>query len=94
MYDECLQFDPLNNGFNMTILYNKACALSKVQQNEEALIALDKAISMNKEYVKAYFKKGDILLSIEKFDEAIREYSKVKEISPQTPGLKEKLKQA
>lgn len=40
MYEECLQFDPLNNTFNMTILYNKACALAKVQQNDEALDTL------------------------------------------------------
>jgi DnaJ family protein C protein 7 len=37
---------------------------------------------MNKDYVKAYFKKGDILLSMEKYDEAIFEYNKVKEINP------------
>ena len=66
----------------MTILYNKACALSKVGRNEEALNVLKKAIGMNKEYVKAYFKRGDILLSMERFDEAIGEYNKVKEINP------------
>lgn len=49
---------------------------------------------MNKDYVKAYFKKGDILLSMEKYEEAIYEYNKVKEINPQTAGLKEKLKHA
>jgi tetratricopeptide (TPR) repeat protein len=37
---------------------------------------------MNKEYVKAYFKRGDILLSMERFDEAIGEYNRVKEINP------------
>lgn len=40
MYDECLQFDALNNSFNMTILYNKACALAKVSRNDEALDTL------------------------------------------------------
>lgn len=94
MYDECLLFDPLNNSFNMTILYNKACALSKVSRNDEALNILSQAINMNKQYVKAYFKRGDILLSLERFDEAIHEYSKVKEINPQTPGLREKIKHA
>jgi DnaJ homolog subfamily C member 7 len=78
----------------MTILYNKACALSKINKNDEALNTLSQAIYMNKEYVKAYFKRGDILLSMERFDEAIAEYSKVKEINPGTPGLKEKLHHA
>lgn len=66
----------------MTILFNKACALAKVSKNDEALTTLDRAIAMNKDYVKAYFKKGDILLAQEKFDEAIHEYTKVKEINP------------
>lgn len=67
----------------------------KVSKTDEALEALDRAIAMNKEYVKAYFKKGDILLSLLKYDEAIYEYNKVKEIGgPQTPGLREKLKHA
>jgi len=29
-YEQCLLLDPLNNAFNMTILYNQACALAKV----------------------------------------------------------------
>jgi DnaJ family protein C protein 7 len=79
----------------MTILYNKASGLVKVGKTDEALSTLDRAIVMNKEYVKAYFKKGDILLSLLKYDEAIYEYNKVKEIGgPQTPGLREKLKHA
>lgn len=94
LYDDCLAFDPLNNSFNMAIVYNKACGLSKVGQTDAALDALSQAIKMNPEYVKAYFKRGDILLETEKFEEAIREYSKVKEFAPQTPGLREKLKAA
>lgn len=49
---------------------------------------------MNKEYVKAYFKRGDIFLSMDQYDKAINEYNKVKEINPQTPGVREKLKHA
>ena len=28
-YDECLRLDPLNNGYNKIIWYNRACALAK-----------------------------------------------------------------
>ena len=78
LYDSCLGLDPLNASYNQTILYNKACALHKIGRNEEALEALDVAIQMNSEYVKAYFKRGDIKLEMELFDESIAEYSKVK----------------
>ncbi len=63
LYDECLSFDSLNNSFNVTILYNSGCALAKVGRNDDALTVLNKAINMNKEYVKVYMKRGDIFLS-------------------------------
>jgi tetratricopeptide (TPR) repeat protein len=67
LYDECFVFDPLNNAFNVTILYNKACAFAKVAKNDEALHVLGQAITMNKEYVKVYLKRGDIYMQMEKF---------------------------
>ena len=51
-------------------------------QNEQALADLDLAIKYNPEYVKAFFKKGDIKLEMRLFDEAIGEYSKVKQFAP------------
>ena len=51
--------------FNQTIVYNKACALNKVHRNDQALKTLDDLIKMNKEYAKAYLKRGDILLELE-----------------------------
>lgn len=49
---------------------------------------------MNKEYVKVYMKRGDIFLSLEKYQEAVQEFTKVKELAPQTQGIREKLKHA
>lgn len=94
LYDECLGFDSLNNSFNVTILYNSGCALAKVGRNDDALLVLNKAINMNKEYVKVYMKRGDIFLSLEKYQEAVQEFTKVKELAPQTQGIREKLKHA
>ena len=65
LYDQCLAFDPLNQPFNITIHYNKACALNKLGRNEDSIKALDQAIELDKEYTKAYLKKGDILLQLE-----------------------------
>ncbi len=92
LYDECLGFDSLNNAFNVTILYNSGCALAKVGKNEDALMVLGKAINMNKEYVKVYMKRGDIYMVMEKYQEAVHEFTKVKELAPQTPGIREKVK--
>lgn len=59
-----------------------ACALHKVGRDQEAMAALDRAISVDKEYAKAIIKRADILLEQKKFDESIAEYSKVKEFAP------------
>lgn len=54
----------------------------------------DAAIALNAEYAKAYLKKGDIKMDQELWEEAVQEYSKLKNIAPQTPGLREKLRAA
>ena len=94
LYNSCLDFDPLNNQYNQTVLYNRACAYNRKGQNDLAMEDLDLAIKQNPEYAKAYFKKGDIKLEMKLYDEAIGEYSKVKQFAPQTPGLREKLRNA
>ena len=63
-------------------MYNRACALNKLGQNEKALEDLEMAIKLNHEYAKAYIKRGDIFLQMERYQEAITEYSKVKEFAP------------
>lgn len=55
---------------------------------------MELAIKLNKQYAKAYMKRGDILLEMEKYQESIAEYSKIKDFAPGTPGLKEKLRNA
>ena len=55
---------------------------------------LDLAIKHDPEYTKAFFKKGDIKLEMKLYDEAIGEYSKVKQFAPSAPGLREKLRHA
>jgi len=49
---------------------------------------------LNKEYVKAYLKKGDIKMDMELWEEALHEYNRLKQMAPQTPGLREKLHKA
>ena len=51
----------------------------------------DAAIALNPEYAKAYLKRGDIKMDMELWEEAVHEYSRLKQVAPQTPGLREKL---
>ena len=51
-------------------------------QYEQALADCDAAIALNPEYAKAYMKKGDIMMNQEKWDEALHEYEKLKQVAP------------
>jgi len=82
LYSQCLEFDELNSSFNQAIMYNRACTLHKLGQIEKAMEDLDNAIKCNKEYTKAYFKRADIFLQLEKYQEAVAELSKVKDFAP------------
>ena len=61
---------------------------------EEALADCDAAIALNSEYAKAYLKRGDIKMDMELWEEAVHEYSRLKHVAPQTPGLREKIRTA
>jgi tetratricopeptide (TPR) repeat protein len=61
-FEECLQLDELNANYNSTILLNIAICYSKLNKNDLALKALNKAILYNPKYAKAYVKRGEIHL--------------------------------
>ena len=84
LFGQCLELDPLNGVFNQTLYFNRACAYHKIGENEKAMEDCDAAIALNKEYAKAYMKKGDIKMDQELREEAIHEYNKLKNIAPQT----------
>lgn len=94
LYSQCLEFDELNSSYNQAIMYNRACTLHKLGQVDKAMEDLDHAIKCNKEYAKAYFKRAEIFLQLEKYQEAVAELQKVKDFAPQTPGLKERIRNA
>ena len=94
LFTQCLELDPLNGPYNQTILYNRACAHHKIGWFDKAMEDCDAAIVLNVEYAKAYLKKGDIKMDQELWEEAVVEYSKLKNVAPSTPGLREKLRAA
>jgi tetratricopeptide (TPR) repeat protein len=39
---------------------------------------MDKAIMINDDYTKAYMKRGELYMGLEKFEEAIRDFTKAR----------------
>lgn len=93
-FTECLELDPLNHSYNSAILYNRASAYINLAMNSEALQDLNKAIEVNEEYVKAYMKRAEIHMKNKDYEEAVRDYERVKQIDPSTQGLSFKIKSA
>lgn len=81
-FTECLSLDPLNSSYNQTILYNRACAYLKLGQKDHAMTDLNAAIALNEDYVKAIMKRAEIHMGREQYEDAVRDYEKVKTIDP------------
>ena len=63
--------------------YGMGNVRAKEGDNEDALIAYDKALEVDPNHVSAWNNKGIILSRLEKFEEAIECYDKAIEIEPQ-----------
>jgi len=71
LFAQALEIDPLNGTYNQAIHFNRACANHKLRKYDEALLDCDKAIALNAQYAKAYFKKGEIRMDQELWEEAL-----------------------
>ncbi len=77
-FDQCLEVDPHNGPYNCTILFNRSMAKMKLNQTQEAIKDLDKAIEINDMYLKAYVKRAELKMSLELYNEALQDFEKVK----------------
>ena len=81
-FTECLELDKANNSYNQGILFNRACAHLKLHEREPALKDLNAAIDLNDEYAKAIAKRAELYMQMENYEEAVRDYERVKTIDP------------
>jgi len=91
-FDECLQLDPLNLGFNATIQLNKSIALTKKGKHDEAMSALNKSLKMNPAYAKALVKRGEVHQQLGDWEEAVSDFGAAQQIDPTSHGVQQKLK--
>eukprot|EP01016_Furgasonia_blochmanni_P010461 TRINITY_DN1443_c0_g1_i1.p1 TRINITY_DN1443_c0_g1~~TRINITY_DN1443_c0_g1_i1.p1 ORF type:complete len:547 (+),score=117.73 TRINITY_DN1443_c0_g1_i1:65-1705(+) len=93
-YSEALEVDPNNRCVNSVLYANRAAAYGKMGKNKEALSDLDKSIELNESYTKAYLRRADIKIKLGDFDDAIRDYEKVRQLEPSTPNLNQMIREA
>lgn len=82
-FKKCLNHDNLNIFYNASIWFNLGLSTlyllnflgyCKLNEKEEALNAFNKCIELKDDYVKAYFKRGEIRASLNSFDQAISDF--------------------
>lgn len=89
-YTECLQLDPEYRAYNAIIYCNRGAAYIKLKKTAEALADFNKAIEFNHKYAKAYFRRAEIKMEQEEYEDALRDFQQVKQLEHDYPGLKEK----
>lgn len=93
-FTECIELDPLNASYNSTILFNRASAFARLLKNAEAIADLSKAIDLNEDYMKAYLKRGELNMMLKNFEEAGRDFERVRQLDPSVGGIREKIQTA
>ena len=89
-----MELDPLNINYNSTILFNRASCFTRLAKNVEAIADLTKAIQMNEDYMKAYLKRGELNMLEKNYEEAVRDFDRVKVLDSSVAGLREKIQNA
>lgn len=82
LYTKLLEIDPSNKNFNSTIHANRALCYQKINNMMEALKDINKSISLNENYIKAYMRRGNIYMALKMYEEAKYDFQKVKEAEP------------
>jgi DnaJ family protein C protein 7 len=93
-YTKLLELDPDNNNFNSTIYANRALCYQKLDKTMEALKDINKSISLNEAYYKAYTRRGNIYMALNMFEEAKFDYQKVKDAEPGNRDVAKLLEEA
>lgn len=94
MYTKLLDLDPDNRVFNATIVANRALCHQKLGNNMEALKDVNKSISLNENYTKAYIRRGNIYMTLKMYEEAKWDFQKVKELEPSNRDVTKLLEEA
>lgn len=95
-YEECSKLDSINKKFNATLYYNKGLCYQELKDYEGCLLALDKSIRMNEGYTKAFIKRGETYMTLEDYEEALKDFNQARDLQelPIDTSLKIKIEEA
>lgn len=94
LYSKLLELDPKNKNFNSLIYSNRALCYQKLNNMMEALKDVNKSISLNENYTKAYLRRGNIYMALKMYEEAKYDFQKVKDLEPNNSDVHKLLEDA
>jgi len=94
MYTQALTLDPNHGPYNSVMRCNRAAAAMKQGRYDVAADDCTKAIEVNSEYTKAYLRRADCYMQLNKFDDALRDFEVVQKMQDtRDPELARKIRQ-
>lgn len=89
-YSKAVELDPNNHVYYT----NRATAYASAQDWEKALTDADKAVSLKNDWVKGWFRKGQALYELKRYDEAVDAYKRAVDLDPKNEDITSKWKEA
>lgn len=94
-YTAAMSVDPnVRNSLVAQCACNRAAALIKLENLEDALVDCTYAVELDEMYTKAYLRRAHIHSELENFEDALRDFEKVLELDPHTPDIRKLVKEA
>lgn len=91
-YSEAIEIDPNAPSINSQLYCNRAAAAQKMNNEKLAVEDATKAIDLNPNYSKAYQRRSQSYTKLEKFEEALYDMNKVKELEPDNRDINKQIK--
>jgi len=82
LYTEALQIDDKNRRTNAKLFCNRALVGFKLGKVEEAAEDCTRAIDLDEKYLRAYQRRAQYYMKLEKYDEAVYDYKKIMNMEP------------
>lgn len=82
LYTEALEIDDKNRRTNAKLFCNRALVGFKIGKVEEAAEDCSRAIDLDENYLRAYQRRAQYYMKLEKYDEAVYDYKKIMNMEP------------
>jgi len=89
-YSKAVEIDPKNHVYYT----NRATAYANIEDWEKCLSDSDKAVSLKPDWVKGYFRKGQALVGLKRYEEGYQAYRRAVDLDPKNEDITARMKEA